>query len=98
MNAMITPESDEITNVYIQFNDVFFNMLVVMPVSMMNEKTLIQNFIPNFKLKVLLAMMNCMKHVANCTQRLVYAAPCALNIGINKKFNITLINTPSPAT
>ena len=98
MNAMITPESDEITNVYIQFNDVFFNMLVVMPVSMMNEKTLIQNFIPNFKLKVLLAMMNCMKHVANCTQRLVYAAPCALKIGINKKFNITLINTPSPAT
>ena len=65
---------------------------------MMNEERRIHNFAPMFKLKVLLARINCMKHVANCTQRLVNAAPCALKIGMKTKFKETLMRTPIAAT
>lgn len=69
-----------------------------MLVNIMNEKMLIHNFAPNLKLNVCFAMTNCMKHVANCTQRLVNAAPCALKIGMKRKFNETLMMTPIAAT
>ena len=73
-------------------------MAVDMQVKIMNEEMLIHNLLPNLKLKVLFAMINCMKHVANCTQKLVKAAPCALKIGINMKFSVRLIRTPIAAT
>ena len=98
MNAIITPKDNDIRNEYIQFNEVLFNNAVDMQVKIMNEKMLIHNLVPNLKLKVFLAMMNCIKHVTNCTQRLVKAAPCALKIGMNMKFNVRLMRTPIAAT
>ena len=76
----------------------FFNIEVLIVVKNMNVKILIQNFETNVMLKVCFAIMNCIKHVANCTQRLVKAAPCALKIGMNMKFNETFKITPIAAT
>ena len=43
-------------------------------------------------------MKNCIVHVANCTHRLVKAAPCASKIGMNIKFNVRFMITPVAAT
>ena len=98
MNAINIPKDDEIRNEWIQFNVLFLNVIVVIVVNMMNEKMLIQNFTSSRKSNVFLAMMNCMKHVVNCTQRLVKAAPCALNFGMKMKFKIKFVITPIAAT
>ena len=66
--------------------------------NVINENMLIQNDEPNFNLNIFFAMKNCIAHVANCTQRLVKAAPCALKIGMNMKFNETFKITPIAAT
>ena len=76
----------------------FFNIIVVMLVNIMNENMLIHNFVPNLKLNVCFAMTNCMKHVANCTHKLVKAAPFASKIGMNIKLSVRLITTPVAAT
>ena len=64
----------------------------------MNEQVLSQNAAPNFRLKFLLAMKNCIAQVANCTHKLVKAAPCALNAGMNIKFSVRFVTTPIAAT
>ena len=65
INAIKTPTTNDITNVYIQymFNDL--NNVVETNNNVMNETMLIQNEIPNFKLKILFAIKNCIAHVAN---------------------------------
>ena len=78
--------------------EVFLNVFVAIAVKTMNDNTLIQNFIPNFKPKVFFAMRYWIRHVENCTQRLVNAAPCALKTGMNMRFNVILIITPRAAT
>ena len=64
----------------------------------MNENMLIQNDVPSFNPKILFAKKNCIAHVANCTHKLVKAAPSALKIGMNIKFKVRLITTPVAAT
>ena len=64
----------------------------------MKDSKLIQKEMPNFKLKILFARRNCIVHVANCTHKLVKAAPLASNIGMNIIFNVRLITTPIAAT
>ena len=63
-----------------------------------NDSMLNQNLNPNFKLKKFFAIKSCIMHVANCTHKLVNAAPLASNIGINIKFNVRFIITPIAAT
>ena len=63
-----------------------------------NAIMLIQNLNPNLKLKYDFAMKNCITHVTNCTHRLVKAAPCDLNIGMNMKLSVRFIMTPTTAT
>ena len=72
------------------------NVVVVMEI--MNVMMQNQNFVPNLSPKVFLAMKNCIAHVANCTQRLVNAAPFASKIGMKIKFNVRFIMTPTAAT
>lgn len=92
------PLNDEMRRVYIQcmFND--FNDAVAAISKMMNELILSQNVLPNLRLKILLAMKNCIAHVTNCTQRLVNAAPLASKIGMNIKFKVKFVITPMAAT
>lgn len=59
---------------------------------------LIQNDEPNFNLNIFFAMKNCIAHVANCTHKLVKAAPCASKIGMKIKFNVRFMTTPVAAT
>ena len=59
---------------------------------------LTQNDAPNFNLKIFFAIKNWIAHVANCTHKLVNAAPCASNIGMKMKFNVRFIITPVAAT
>ena len=98
MNAVIIPRNKEIIKEYIQFSELFFSSIVIIVVVVIKDKMLIQNFVPNLNPNVFFAIKNWMKQVENCTQRLVNAAPCALNFGINMKFNATLIITPIAAT
>lgn len=75
MNAIIIPDVVDKMNDCIQFNELFFRIKHVMLVNAINDIMLIHSWLPNFKLNVLLAIINWIKQVANCTQRLVKAAP-----------------------
>ena len=98
ISAIMIPQNSDIKNEYIQFKEECFNINVVVHVITMKDNMLIHNFIPNFKLKVFLAIINCIRHVTNCTLRLVNAAPWALKIGMKMKLRVMLIITPIIAT
>ena len=75
MNAIIIPNVVDKMNDCIQFNELFFRIKHVMLVNAINDIMLIHSWLPNFKLNVLLAIINWIKQVANCTHKLVNAAP-----------------------
>ena len=75
-----------------------FSINVDMVNNVIKAKMLIQKDMPNSKLNILFAIKNCMMHVANCTHKLVKAAPFASKMGLNMKLSVRLITTPVAAT
>ena len=98
MNAIKSPQIIVSMNEVIQLLEVIFKTNADNINNVQNENMLIQNDVPNFSLKIFFAKMNCIKHVANCTHKLVKAAPFASKIGMKIKFNARFITTPVAAT
>lgn len=98
MNAIKSPHIIVSINELIQLFELNFKTNADNINNVQNENMLIQNDVPNFSLKIFFAKMNCIKHVVNCTHRLVKAAPFASKIGMKIKFNARFITTPVAAT
>ena len=98
MNAIKSPQIIVSINDITQLFELVFKTNADNINNVQNENMLIQNDVPNFSLKIFFARMNCIKHVANCTHRLVKAAPFASKIGMKIKFKTRFITTPVAAT